>query len=151
MSIRKAIVPVDGSDVALKAVRLAADFAKKEGWEILLLHAVEMPHLTDVVEDISLREQAHEGMLEHGESILSNAKEYFKAPGIKISTKMIEGPAAQTIIEEASAECCGVIIIGSIGMGRGKLESLLLGSVAEHVIRNTSIPIILVKENTVLD
>jgi nucleotide-binding universal stress UspA family protein len=151
MSIKKAIVPIDGSEVALKAAKLTAQFAQKEDWEVLLLHSVDLPHLAELVENMEIREQTIEGLREFGEDALAEAREVFETSNIPVSVKMVEGPAADMILSEAKSGCCGIVVMGSIGLGRGKLESLLFGSVAEHVIRKITIPILLVKEDTILD
>lgn len=148
MTIDKAIVPVDGSEVALKAARLASHFAVKHGWEIILLHVVERPPMPSHAFPDNVVEQTLHQLHEYGERLLSDAQQVFRDAGMDAETRLVEGSAPEMILEEIASESCGIVVLGSTGLGRGKLQSLLFGSVAEQVIRKARVPILLVKEDT---
>lgn len=148
MPVRKALVPVDGSEVSIKAARVAAEFAAKHGWEIVLLHVLEPPPMPGFAFPDDVKRKALLDIEEEGRRILEQADEVFKPAGVNVDGKLVEGPVAETIAAEIEAAGCGIVVLGSTGMGRGKLGSILLGSVAEQVIRKVKVPVLLVKADT---
>lgn len=151
MPVRRALVPVDGSEVSLKAARLASRFAARHHWEVILLHVVERPPTPSFAFPDGSKEQAVENLREYGHRILSQARTTFNDTGAAVETKLVEGSPAEMIVAEVETGHCGIIVLGSTGLGRGKLGSLLFGSVAEQVIRKVRVPILLVKEDTDID
>ena len=149
MPIRKALVPVDGSEVSLKAAALAAQFAAKHEWDILLFHVLEHVPMPDFAFPDGVKEKTLRDLREQSRQVLAQAKEVFDTAGVGAKTKLVEGLAAQAIIAEA--ERCDIVVLGSTGMGHGSLGSLLLGSVAEDVIRKVKAAILLVKEESTID
>lgn len=151
MAITKALVPVDGSEVSAKAVRLAGTLAAKQGWEVLLLHVVERPPMPGFTFPADVREDALKGLVEHGTKVLNEAEAELQQSGVNVSTRLVEGSAPEAILHEIEVGCCGILIIGSTGAGRGKLSSLLFGSVADQVVRHAKIPVLLIKQDTAIE
>lgn len=151
MPINRALIPVDGSEVSLKAARFAAQLAVKLGWEVMLLHVVERQPMPSFAFPDGIMEGALENLRDEGRHVLAQAEQVFIEAGVKVETKLVEGSAPEMIIAETEAGRCGVVVIGSTGMGRGRLSSVLFGSVAEQVIRSVKVPVVLVKWDTVVD
>lgn len=61
----------------------------------------------------------------------------------KVTTEMVEGLPAGRIVETAIARDCELIVIGT--RGRTRVQSLLLGSVAEAVVQKAPMPVVVVK------
>jgi nucleotide-binding universal stress UspA family protein len=61
------------------------------------------------------------------------------APAVPVETVVAEGKPSQEIVRYAEAEGCDLVVMGT--HGRGGIDRLLLGSVAESVIRASSIPV----------
>lgn len=149
MPIQRALVPVDGSEVSLEAVRLAAELAPKQGWEVLLLHALEQPPMPGFAFPDDVKEEAQRVLCEEAKSILADAEKVLAPAGVKIESKVVHGFPSDVIVEQVVDSGCGIVIIGSIGVGRGALGHLLIGSVAENVIRGVRVPVLLVRERAV--
>ena len=66
-----------------------------------------------------------------------------KAAGISASIEIIEGYPADTIIRIAEKENMSRIVVGY--MGASGLERFLLGSVADKVVRNSKVPVLVVR------
>jgi nucleotide-binding universal stress UspA family protein len=62
---------------------------------------------------------------------------------LRLETKMVEGHPAETICRVAKEEGCDLIVMGT--HGRSGLGRLLLGSVAEQVLREAACPVLTVK------
>jgi len=151
MPVRKALVPVDGSEVASKAAKLAARFAAKHGWEAVLLYVLEHPPMPGFAFRSDVKEAALRELRKEGRRILREAGKLFAAADVTVTHKLVEGSAAEMIAAEVETGGYGIIALGSTGLGRGRLGLLLLGSVAEQVIRAVKVPILLVTEATELD
>ena len=63
--------------------------------------------------------------------------------GISVSFLVWEGEPGPSIVEAAAAEGADMIIVGS--HGRGRVGRFVLGSVSDHVIRNASCPVVVVR------
>jgi nucleotide-binding universal stress UspA family protein len=59
--------------------------------------------------------------------------------GVPVDTAVVEGKPSREIVRYAEGEGCDLVVMGT--HGRGGIDRLLLGSVAESVIRASSIPV----------
>jgi nucleotide-binding universal stress UspA family protein len=139
MKLDKILVPLDGSVLAEAAIWTAVDLAEKEGATIILLRAAEahaMPG-ADAVEAqvIAIRE---------AEEYLTAAVRRLKDRGCRhVQSHVWYGPAAAAIVEAANAQKADIIVMST--HGRTGLGRLILGSVAESVLRGTTTPILIVR------
>ncbi len=78
------------------------------------------------------REQVAQGLVEKG-----------RRAGIGVSFLVWEGDPGESIIEAARAEHADLIVVGS--HGRGTVGRFLIGSVSDHVVRNASCPVLVVR------
>jgi nucleotide-binding universal stress UspA family protein len=139
---KKILVPVDGSDHAVHALRVACDLANRYGASLHLFHAYPpifseaMMAITDMDALIASRRQA-------GEDILQSALELVQCQVPDVTTALCEAPDAEAILEEAEREQCDLIVMGTRGLGR--LTGLLLGSVSQKVVQHARCPVLLVR------
>ncbi len=146
MPIERVLIPIDGSEASNKAVRLSGELAPRQGWKVILLHVLERPPVPDFTFPPDVVAQAMNQLRSYGHQILREAEDVLRAAGVdEISRELIEGSAPETIIQRIEEDCCGMVVLGSTGLGRGKLSSLVFGSVAEQVIRRARIPALVVK------
>jgi nucleotide-binding universal stress UspA family protein len=66
------------------------------------------------------------------------------AEGVQLETKLEVGEAAPSIVKFAREARCELIVMGT--HGRSGLERLILGSVAEHVLRQAPCPVLTVRQ-----
>jgi len=126
----KILLAVDGSDHALHAARKAAELARtmksKElrivvSYDTIPLYLGE-PNLQTAI-DNRLRE---------AQAVLKRATEEVGEIPCGIHTELIEGDAAEAIIDVARTRASDIIVMGSRGLGR--LADLLLGSTSQKVV-----------------
>jgi len=82
----------------------------------------------------------------HGESVLEEALRAARAAGVDAVAALIEAGdrrAAEAIVDEAAAAGADLIAMGT--HGRRGIEHLLIGSVAEGVMRRAKVPVLLVR------
>jgi nucleotide-binding universal stress UspA family protein len=142
MKLNKILVPLDGSRLAEGALRVAADLVKKSPSAALVLvraaEAVTLP-IADPTE-------AQVKVVHEAESYLDAVAARLKDEGITaVTTSVWYGPPAPTIIEAAEVSGADLIVMST--HGRSGLGRLILGSVAESVVRGTRTPIMLLRDS----
>jgi nucleotide-binding universal stress UspA family protein len=145
---KKILVPHDFSSSANHAVALARDVAKVHGAKILLLHVVDVPHQLGhdaVVIDpetkapVALKDYA----ITAGQAHLDDLCARLKKDDVEAQGFLRVGSPVDEIIRFATEEPVDLVAIGT--HGRAGLKHLLLGSVAERVVRHCPIPVLTVR------
>ena len=136
------LVPTDGSNLSLAAVKGATSFAKKLGAKITLLTVMETYNYTAVNE---YRPEAiddyDERMLALAQGRLSEAKAIVEDAGVPVETISVKNfSPAEAIISTAEAKGCDCIFMAS--HGRKGLAALILGSETQRVLAYSKLPVI---------
>jgi nucleotide-binding universal stress UspA family protein len=142
MKLDKILVPLDGSVLAEAALWTAIDLAGKNAATLSLVRAAQVYTLpgADSVE-------AQVTAIGEAEEYLAAVRRRLEDQGVKrVETHVWYGPAAAAIVEAASFEKADLIVMGT--HGRSGLGRLVLGSVAESVLRGTTTPILIVRSDT---
>ena len=141
--MKNILVPVDFSDFSLDAIKYAAELAHSWNAEITLLNVIEEAVLPTVygVEPVSVFHVDH--LLEESASMMQNLKDTYLASYPNTNTKVIVGHAAFSITEFAKENDIDLIVIPTHGLTG--LKRFLIGSVAEHVVRNAQCAVLTVK------
>jgi nucleotide-binding universal stress UspA family protein len=137
---KRILIPIDGSPVSEHAARLALHFAHQLGADALVVYVMYTP-----AED-GVPAQTPYG--KHSQELLEPWPGIGRELGVKLETKLIQGEGlvvADAIIRTAINQSCDLIAMGT--QGREGLERLLLGSVAERVVRRSSVPVLLVRQS----
>jgi len=132
---QRILVPVDGSEPSWQALSEALRFAR--GLEDRPVVQVQVLHVLDDALD-----QAE--LVGHGNAVLAEAVEQGAAAAITVSPLMkpaIDGSIAAAVLAEALAGGADLIVMGT--HGRKGLRRTVLGSVAEEVIRDSPVPVLL--------
>lgn len=135
---RKILVPLDGSTLAEVALPTAIDLARLTGADVTVVRAVEAAGLpgTD-------KTDAEVAVVREGEAYLDGVLRRLADERIPAQKAVWYGPAVYAITEAARLGPADLIVMCT--HGRGGLGRLVLGSVAEAVLRRTTTPILLVR------
>lgn len=137
MNIRHMLVPVDGSQTALKALELACSLAGRFDARLTLIHVIEDMYVSEQLKRFAEVEHLpDEPSRLHYEvvakAIVDEARGLAGAQGVaKLDAAVVEGSPALKILDYADNNDVDTIVIGSSGLGR--IEGLLLGSVSQKV------------------
>jgi len=139
----KALVPVDGSDNALRAVtHVLGLMQEREPMQVFLLNVQEPIDAWEVRR--VFKPEEIEAMLEvQGGDALKEARQLLERAGVPFTAQVLIGEVAPSIADYARAMGCDKIIMGTRGMTT--LANLIMGSVATKVIHLSGIPVTLVK------
>ncbi len=139
------LIPTDGSSGMSRVYEHARSVAT-EGTEIHVLYVVNTASFANMPMETSWEGVA--GMLhDEGEAALRTAEE--ELDGLRVETAILEGQPNREIVTYAAENGCDLILMGT--NGRGGLNRLLLGSVAERVVRTSPVPVLTVRLNAAAD
>ena len=140
----KILLPVDGSENALRATRFAISVAKAcvEPAELHLL-TVQLPILSGDVKMFVSQGQINAYYHDEGIKALASARAALDAAGVHYVFHIGVGQLAETIAAYAKDKACDQVIMGTRGLG--SVSGLLLGSVTTKVIHLVDVPVTLVK------
>jgi nucleotide-binding universal stress UspA family protein len=144
MQIRRILAPTDFSDPSKQAVAYAFELAQHFGATLILLHAIEIPAYasegfippslgTTLMDDIE--RQAYADLAQ----LLPEAQD----AKVDVARCVVVGMPSQAIIESAEAEKADLIVMAT--HGRTGFKHLILGSVAERVVRTASCPVLTIR------
>lgn len=144
---QRILVPVDNSKCSQLAIDEAKRLAHESGAILRLLHVVDLAQFawwnSSQFIDVALLQQ---GLKKAGEKVLTETSAMLSADKIKVETALVEvwgGSLAKGIMDDAQAWQADLIVMGT--HGHTGLTHLLLGSVAEGVVYETTIPVLLIR------
>jgi nucleotide-binding universal stress UspA family protein len=144
--VKRILVPTDFSETADQALAYAKDLAPKLGASLHLVHVYRDPYAVaacapEVYAPVpaEVRERAVEEVRERLFERLDNTEEQ----RFRGSRNIVRGLIAPQIVDYAAANDIDMIVMGT--HGRRGVAHLLLGSVAEHVVRTAACPVLTVR------
>jgi nucleotide-binding universal stress UspA family protein len=143
-TVRKILVPTDFSEGALHALHEAFDLARALDAEVTLVHAYQLPNymLPDGSVVLTTAE-AHASLVGAADEQLGHLVELGHAANVPISTITREGAAADVISYVAAEGGYDLVVMGT--HGRTGFRRLLLGSIAEKVVRTCTRPVMTIR------
>jgi len=142
MYFKKILLPTDGSEFTKFSVEKAIELAKLSGGKITALYVLDKSVYSSSPMDTALV-NIYETLEKEGRYATGYVAEMARAAGVDVEEKRIEGLPAKVILHEAEEGGYDVIVMGTLG--RTGLSKLLMGSVAEKVIKNANCPILVAK------
>lgn len=134
--IQHILCATDFSDTAGRAVDYAEKLAIEVGAQLTLVHAFDTPLAWNLASQELPRERRLEELLN---SLLTTSQ-----LGKKLHRRQHAGPAGEVICWMAQDCRCDLIVVGT--HGRTGLRHLLMGSVAEHVMRHARCPVLTIRD-----
>jgi len=141
------LVAVDGSSTSDHALQEAIKLARELESRIRILVVVEPILLTGEAEYLNY-DEIHNAVVGYGRNVLEKAGDAARQAGVEAETRLIESKGfgervADVIVHEAGAWPADLIVIGT--HGRRGFNHLLMGSVAEGVVRVATKPVLLIR------
>lgn len=139
MKLDKILVPLDGSGLAEAALPKAVELAGVSGARLLLIRAAQahtLPGVDSTGAQVKVVREAEEYLAKVSDRLC-------KSELRTVETSVWYGPAAYAIVEAARLHRVDQIVMTT--HGRSGLGRLILGSVAESVVRGTTTPILLIR------
>jgi nucleotide-binding universal stress UspA family protein len=140
------LIAVDGSShstkVAKAVIRHVSAYKEPPVLHLVYVH-LPLPTLGGLIRPVA-HEVLQRYYREEGEDALRGAKRLFDRAKLGCNMHVLVGPVAETLAREAKKLKCGLIVMGTHGMGA--ISGMLLGSVATKTVHLAPCPVLLVRD-----
>ncbi|NJD51606.1 MAG: universal stress protein [Candidatus Methanoperedens sp.] len=137
----KILIATDGSEYTKNAVDYGIDLAKNTGAKLFTIYVIDTAAFASIPMDAAW-ESMYELLKQEGDAAVKYVTDKAKAERLEVEGNLIEGHPADEIIKYSEKNSISLIIMGTLG--KSGLDRFLLGSVAEKVVRNSKIPVMVV-------
>ncbi|HLE31585.1 MAG TPA: universal stress protein [Bacteroidota bacterium] len=131
---RRIVVPTDLSEFSLEALRYAEEVARLFNGEILVLHVIDPRVKTGA--------KADDAEFEARKAVVHLLMEHAIVPQ-SLRLEISRGSAVEEILKTVTQFQADLVIMST--HGRSGLRNVLMGSIAEHVVRLSPVPVLTVK------
>lgn len=143
--MKKILVPIDFSEQAEHALKVAASIAKRINCDLHLLHMLELP--TDIIDPSNFGNASNSPTsllyMKRAQEKFEKLMKRFYLRDIKVSRSVYFHDTFEGIIEESIKEKVDLIVMGSKGVSG--FNEILVGSNTEKVVRRSEIPVMVIK------
>jgi nucleotide-binding universal stress UspA family protein len=154
LGLRRLLVPLDGSPLAMQALPLATELAAASGAHLILLRALQVGAPIDQPAPLLSDERPRlpgDTYLEASSQVFAElqalADQLHERHGVVVACNVRPGPAAEAILEEAEQRDVDMVVMATHGYGG--LRRWALGSVADKVLHGGETPLLLVRASEV--
>lgn len=144
---KRILVPVDGSRTAERGLDEAIRLAKAHRARLVLLHVVDESVIAQSVDaGAAMIDSILASLRESGRAILDKAAAKARRRGLRPQSILVEkvvAAVADVIVRQATRLRAQLIVMGT--HGRGGLKRVVMGSAAEGVVRESPVPVLLLR------
>ncbi|WP_434777583.1 universal stress protein [Neisseria sp. Ec49-e6-T10] len=143
------VIAVDGSNTSLNALKHAAELAKMSSAKLTLVTIANPTEFMAIAPEFLVDENYESAAIEQSEKILDRAEEAAKEIGVTNIARHLAmsnkgaREMAQILVDFAESEQADLLVLGT--HGRTGLMHLLMGSFAETVMRQSTLPLLILR------
>jgi nucleotide-binding universal stress UspA family protein len=137
---KKILIPTDGSEYTKAAIEKGIHLAKLCDAKVTAIYVVDQTSFINFPMDSTIV-NVYSLLEKEGNDALDYIKEKGQELGVEVTTKMEEGSPVKKIVEASKDH--DIVVMGTLG--RTGMSKLLLGSVAERVVRHAYCPVLVVR------
>ena len=145
---KKILVPLDGSATAERGLQEAIGLAAPLKARLALLHVVDDFAMLVEMSSVASYKEMLDGLRQYGQNALDKAKRAAAESGVQADIclrEVTQARISEVILEEAKRLSCDLIVMGT--HGRRGFSRLTMGSNADAVVRISSVPVLLVRQD----
>ncbi|MBL8309405.1 MAG: universal stress protein [Burkholderiales bacterium] len=148
---KKVLIPVDGSDLALRAAATGVQLAKEVNAQVVFLHAMA-PYIAPYAAEISMVDDKAQAMFEQSvtagsNKVLADAKKLADAAGVVSESVHAVASRPESFIDKTVREKnCDLVVIAT--HGRGAVGRFVMGSVTTRLLPISSVPVLVYRDET---
>ncbi len=151
MIYKHLVVAVDGSNTSMQALEHAAELAKLSHAQLTMVNIANPTEYMALAPEFLQHESYEAAALAQGNEVLDHAEKIAHSQGVEkvsrhlaVSTKGARD-MAQQLVDFAAAQKADLLVLGT--HGRTGLMHLLMGSFAETVMRQSTLPLLILRGN----
>ena len=145
-ALERVLLPTDGSEFSESIIESALAVIGEPKPQLHLVRVMETPTWGLASQDAGLVGQYLESTREINEQHLAKLADELRQRGYEVTAELRDGKPGDQIL--AAAADYGADMIAMATHGRGGIGRLLLGSVAQHVLHRTEVPLLLIRPQT---
>ncbi len=141
------LVPLDGSPTAEAGLRHAIGLAAATKAKLVLLHVIDDFALMVEMSSVMNYETMRDALRQYGQRALDKAQQAAADAGVMCETfvrEVAQARISEIINDEAGKHRCDLVVMGT--HGRRGVSHMLLGSIAEKVVRRSPCPVLTVRQ-----
>lgn len=142
-SLKKILVPTDGSDNSQRALEMAVSLAKSTHGKIVCLYSVNIVPFAEAQLFDPIRCQLEEK--KYAETVMKNAKSICDKNNVGFEKIIEYGMPANTILRFVKNKNNKIDLIVMGSRGKSLIKDIFLGSVSNYVLHKSPIPVLIVK------
>jgi nucleotide-binding universal stress UspA family protein len=144
---KKIMVATDGSEHVRTAIDSAIEIAKLSEAKLYAIHVITLgfysiTHSINSEWENAMKDQ----LIKEGHDAIAYVENAGRNANVEVESVILEGSPAEEIIDFAEKNDIDLIVMGTHGMSG--IQSFLLGSVAENVVRHSKKPVLIVRSKT---
>lgn len=144
MLFQKILVAYDGSKASRQALDKAIALTEVSPNATLeIVHVLQFPNFVIGEAMINTPIYIRDDYYQSAEKVIEEAKQIVAELSIRVNVSLLEGGAAESVLEFADSNNCDLIVIGSRGLGG--IREFFLGSVSHNVVQHAKIPVLIAK------
>ncbi len=144
INLKKILCPIDYSDCSKEALKYAVSFAMKDEAKLYLLHVIDTHRFDEYLDKIVGQINVDEIIKQLKTRLLACIPEEIRND-MKIEASVVQGIPFAEIISVAKKNKIDMIVMGT--HGRTGIVHILIGSVAEKVVRKAPCPVLTVRQS----
>jgi nucleotide-binding universal stress UspA family protein len=150
---KKLLIPIDGSELALRAAAMAVNLAKETNGEVVFLHAI-VPYIPPYSAEYDMDGRAsaliEKAASEASTDMLKTAEDIAKKAAVKSSSVAEILSRPEVLIDKTVKKLgCDLIVIAT--HGRGALGRFFMGSVTTRLLHVASVPVLVYRDQNMVD
>lgn len=140
MAFKNILVPTDGSEYTKVAIDRAVELAKAVGGSITAIYVIDHTVFGNIPMDSSVT-SVYDMMNKEGHEATAYVRDLCAKNGIEAKELIVEGAPVKSIVAESPN--FDIIVMGTLG--RTGFAKLMMGSVAERVVRYSNCPVMVIR------
>ena len=141
--ITRILVPLDGSEVAEGVLAPVEELANRLQAEVIFIRVLNLDSIFGAAPSLAV-EQLEEDRAEAADYLWRLSRDW-QEKGIDVRSEVVEGAPASRIVDYARTH--GIDLIAMATHGRSGVTRLVLGSVTEQVVRESTAPVLVIRTN----
>lgn len=144
--IKRVMIATDGSDTSKKAAVIGIDIARRANGTVTAVYVMDisrLSHLPGYATLPGLKEKILALIQDEGRQAIELVQDRAQVMGVPCNKIIAQGNPGEELLKAAREQEADLLVMGKIG--RTAVEKFLLGSVAEKVVLQSTIPVLLIK------
>ncbi len=144
--IKRVMIATDGSDTSKKAAVIGIDIARRANGTVTAVYVMDisrLSHLPGYATLPGLKEKILALIQDEGRQAIEFVQDRAQVMGVPCNKIIAQGNPGEELLKAAREQEADLLVMGKIG--RTAVEKFLLGSVAEKVVLQSAIPVLLIK------